>query len=363
MANKDEKDSPAFLKRQHAILTAVLDGTSDIILILDKRLRIRGASGRALAVFGIPPIIGEYPSLVEILAGGSRLSLTEAIERDDGCKGVLLVEASFLQADGRSFHASVTMRHLPDEGSARGWTFLIVTRRDSSEEALGSSGFSHLVARVLRGYTDPVLVLDAASRTIRDCNEYAIAALGFERGEIVGRSFDRFAEGGSIPDEADRTARFAYATAGVFQSKICLRRKDGILRTFALTNVAVLDVHGIIESILCIMHDKSDEESRKAELARLSGDIASFSRQLESLASLFSGAKPAPRLSDQGLSAKQIDVIRLVSEGLTTKAIAHELGVAEATVKSHLARVYRRLDVKSRTDLLRFMHEGGYLFE
>ena len=321
-------------------------------------------AGGPRRVFGMPPSPEDHISLPDILAEDDDRALIESIERDEARDGVLLVEASFQQADGRVFRARVTLRHLFDEGPANGWTLLLVARKDPPEgspsEGRESNGFALLVARVLRGYADPVFVLDAASRTIRDCNEYAISALGFERGELVGRSFDRFTETGSISDEGDRIARFAYATAGVFHTKLCLRRKDGILRSFTLTNVAVLDGRGIIESILCIMHDKSDEESRKAEFARVSGDIAYSSRQLESLAAFFSGSKPEPRLSDHGLSGKQIDVIRFVSEGLTTKAIAHELGVAEATVKSHLARVYRSLGVKSRTDLMRFIHEGGF---
>jgi DNA-binding NarL/FixJ family response regulator len=53
--------------------------------------------------------------------------------------------------------------------------------------------------------------------------------------------------------------------------------------------------------------------------------------------------------SASGLTSRQIDVVRLLSRGLSNKAIARELGVSEGTVKVHLLAVFRVLDVRNRT--------------
>ena len=53
--------------------------------------------------------------------------------------------------------------------------------------------------------------------------------------------------------------------------------------------------------------------------------------------------------SVSGLTSRQIDVVRLLSRGLSNKAIARELGVSEGTVKVHLLAVFRVLDVRNRT--------------
>ncbi len=49
------------------------------------------------------------------------------------------------------------------------------------------------------------------------------------------------------------------------------------------------------------------------------------------------------------LSAREIEVLRLASRGSSNKEIAVALHLSEATVKSHLVRIYRKLDVADRT--------------
>lgn len=53
--------------------------------------------------------------------------------------------------------------------------------------------------------------------------------------------------------------------------------------------------------------------------------------------------------SASGLTARQMEVVRLLARGLSNKAIARELGVSEGTVKVHLLAVFRVLDVRNRT--------------
>ncbi|MDX2547949.1 response regulator [Streptomyces sp. WI04-05B] len=48
------------------------------------------------------------------------------------------------------------------------------------------------------------------------------------------------------------------------------------------------------------------------------------------------------------LSGREIEVVRLMAEGLSNRAIAAALFLSEATVKTHLVRVYRKLKVDNR---------------
>jgi two-component system nitrate/nitrite response regulator NarL len=48
------------------------------------------------------------------------------------------------------------------------------------------------------------------------------------------------------------------------------------------------------------------------------------------------------------LSARELDVLRLAADGLTTADIGAQLHLSTATVKSHLARAYEKLDVTDR---------------
>nr|WP_203697798.1 response regulator transcription factor [Streptomyces rubrogriseus] len=49
------------------------------------------------------------------------------------------------------------------------------------------------------------------------------------------------------------------------------------------------------------------------------------------------------------LTRRETEVLALVADGLSNQAIGRRLHLTEGTVKSHLARVYAKLDVDSRT--------------
>ena len=59
-------------------------------------------------------------------------------------------------------------------------------------------------------------------------------------------------------------------------------------------------------------------------------------------------AESDPRFAE--LTARQIETYRAATRGLSNKLIARELGIAESTVKSHLAAVYSVLGVHNRTE-------------
>jgi DNA-binding NarL/FixJ family response regulator len=53
-------------------------------------------------------------------------------------------------------------------------------------------------------------------------------------------------------------------------------------------------------------------------------------------------------------------VLRLVTRGLSNADIASELIDREATVKTHVARVLRRLDLRDRVQAVVFAYETGW---
>lgn len=59
---------------------------------------------------------------------------------------------------------------------------------------------------------------------------------------------------------------------------------------------------------------------------------------------LLPSADPVDQLSD-----RELQVLRLASQGLANKQIARSLGIAERTVKVHLGNVFRRIGVTDRT--------------
>lgn len=50
------------------------------------------------------------------------------------------------------------------------------------------------------------------------------------------------------------------------------------------------------------------------------------------------------------LTERQVDVLRLLSQGKPNKVIARDLGISEGTVKIHLAAIFRALNVRNRVE-------------
>ena len=69
-------------------------------------------------------------------------------------------------------------------------------------------------------------------------------------------------------------------------------------------------------------------------------------------------ANPRPR-RDRELTSTERRVAALVASGLKNREVASRLFTTEATVEKHLTRVYRKLGVRSRTELARRVADGS----
>ena len=69
-------------------------------------------------------------------------------------------------------------------------------------------------------------------------------------------------------------------------------------------------------------------------------------------------AAPSPDLVE-GLTRREVDVVRLVAEGLSNRQIARRLVVSEATVKTHINHVLSKLDVDGRPALVAWAWRHG----
>jgi DNA-binding NarL/FixJ family response regulator len=62
-----------------------------------------------------------------------------------------------------------------------------------------------------------------------------------------------------------------------------------------------------------------------------------------------------------GLSPRELEVLRLVAAGSTNQAVARELHVSEATIKTHLMHLYAKLGVRDRAAAVAAAYERGLL--
>jgi DNA-binding NarL/FixJ family response regulator len=75
-------------------------------------------------------------------------------------------------------------------------------------------------------------------------------------------------------------------------------------------------------------------------------------------------ARPALEVSDplqEPLTPRELEVLQLVSHGLSNKLIARQLGISEHTVKFHVSSTYAKLGAASRTEAVSLAARKGLI--
>jgi DNA-binding NarL/FixJ family response regulator len=67
----------------------------------------------------------------------------------------------------------------------------------------------------------------------------------------------------------------------------------------------------------------------------------------------------APADLPDGLTAREVDVLRGIAGGRTNAEIAAELYISEVTVKSHINHLFAKIGARSRAEAVRYAYEHG----
>ncbi|MFE9107183.1 response regulator [Actinomadura geliboluensis] len=104
-----------------------------------------------------------------------------------------------------------------------------------------------------------------------------------------------------------------------------------------------------------LLKDTTRDQLVDAIRAAARGETVLAPRVAEKLVARMRRPEPA------ALTAREIDVLRAVADGLSNAEIGRRLVIAEATVKTHLLRVFAKLDVSDRTRAVVVALERGLL--
>ncbi len=104
--------------------------------------------------------------------------------------------------------------------------------------------------------------------------------------------------------------------------------------------------------------DQSYEMLCKCIYSVYRGQVWANSKQLQYLLEALSAAIPSRITDVKGkilLSRREEEVVSLVADGLKNREIAQQLNLSEHTVKNHLFRIFERLGISSRAELILYL--------
>jgi len=84
-----------------------------------------------------------------------------------------------------------------------------------------------------------------------------------------------------------------------------------------------------------------------------SGDISTTIIQSYQKKETLPSTSPTPENSDYQLTKRELQILRLIYDGVSNKEIAEQLGKSVRTIETHRFNIMKKLDVKNITELLR----------
>ena len=103
----------------------------------------------------------------------------------------------------------------------------------------------------------------------------------------------------------------------------------------------------------------------KPEHSHLQPVLAAFKAEAQNKMPSSPVAEPGSSVSNQTpvpiLSNRETEIFHLLAEGLSNKEIAAKLYISPETVKTHLQKIYRKLNAKGRLDALNVARKLGLI--
>jgi len=180
---------------------------------------------------------------------------------------------------------------------------------------------------------------------------------------------------GAARDGVEAVELVAELTPDVLLTDLNMPRQDGVATTERVradhptTEVVVLTTYTDDDSLLAALRagargyltkdadaDAIERALRSAAAGQSTVDAALQERLVAAVAR---PASTTPAEPVEGLTAREIEVLRLIASGLSNTEIARALVVSEATVKTHVNHLFAKAGLRDRAQAVAFAYKAG----
>ncbi len=302
-------------------------------------------------------IIGRSVYEVDVLENAERKEL--AVQRLNDGGTIPQMQAELRLPEGGSKLVIVAGQPLDvDDEDCMLFSFMDMEPRRKIEAALRQS--EERFAKAFRLTPVPTLVCNAQSRHVVEVNDAFVNATGYTAQELTGRSVEEI----GFIDGAQQCAQLfdLLKKSGNLQGmefKVRKRGDEVIDCAVSADTVSIQDVSCYLMVFMDISERKRSELELVDAIEEVMQDASWFTRTLiEKLANVKkvkTTQVAGGSLTD--LTAREKDVLALICEGLADKEIAARLKLAPNTVRNHVATMYSKLGLHSRTEAIVWARE------
>jgi PAS domain S-box-containing protein len=304
-------------------------------------------------------IVGRSTYELDILDGVEEREIAKA--RMANWKTVPQMEAELSLPDG-STRLVIVAGHpieIADERCML-FTFADLEPKRRAERALRQS--EERFAKAFRLAPAPMKISALKDFRILNVNHAFLRLTGWSLEEVVGRAPGDIElwDSGATRREVEKRL-----TEGGGFRDVELRLKT---RTGELVEVSASAETVTIHEEVCVLSVLQDVTERKRSEAELVAAIEAAMRDstwlsrgiMDKLAALRAPRLGLPEGGGAELTAREREVLALMCEGRNDEAIAQALGLSRNTVRNHVARVYAKIDVHSRSEAVIWARNRGY---
>jgi DNA-binding CsgD family transcriptional regulator len=299
-----------------------------VLLMLPHALAFQGDA--AAAISAANSALESATDIGDLYVGSSHISSISAyLAAGDVQRASEAAETAWSHLSGFEELASINRIYIAEAALARG--DFTDARRSADDSAATTKGWYRAAALAIRARI--AIAESDTEQAARDCHEALTCSADVGAHLCMPGIFDLLA---SLAVEAGSHREAARLFGAAEHSRL----QTGMVRYPIYQAAYDSSLHELKNAL-----SEEDFEAAWAEGMALSTDEAIAYAQRGR------GERKRPSSGWASLTPAELDVVRLVSEGLGNKDVAARLFVSPRTVQSHLTRVYTKLELSSRVQL------------